>query len=189
VPGIITGLAAAVTAVTGLVVAINQTSWFGPGPRVEMTRGGAPASPVPSGPAAPAPVAPTPPAATSTSPPGATQSIRLPALRDYRLGETTFTVLEATVAPRTSEKDELRVRVRMLNRQRYDANFWDSSFRLLVDGVPVAPIGGLNEVVPGQAAKEGDVLFALPRGTPTATLKIAYASDSTDIPLNLHAPR
>jgi hypothetical protein len=110
-------------------------------------------------------------------------------MRDYRLGDATFTLLNAEVSPRTSEKDELRIRLRMMNHRPYDANFWDSSFRLLVEGVPTAPVSGLNELVPGQSAKEGDVVFVLPRGAPSATLKIANASDSTDIPLSLQSPR
>ncbi len=110
-------------------------------------------------------------------------------MRDYRLGEGTFTLLKAEVAPRTSEKDGLAVRLRMLNRGRYDANLWDRSFRLIVDGVPMAPVGGLNELVPGESAKEGEVVFVVPRGTPAATFKITYGGDSTEIPFQLESPR
>jgi len=110
-------------------------------------------------------------------------------MRDYRLGAATFTLLRAEVSPQTSEKDALQVRLRMMNHDRYDTNFWDRSFRLIVDGVPLAPEGGLNELVPGQSAKEGDVMFGIPRGTTAATLKITYIDQSTEIPLNLKAPR
>lgn len=110
-------------------------------------------------------------------------------MRDARLGEATFTLLKAEVSARTTEKDALQVRLRMMNHQRYDANFWDSSFRLIVDGVPMAPQGGLNELVPGQSAKEGDVVFVIPRGITRAMLKITYAEDSTEIPLDLPSPR
>jgi hypothetical protein len=109
-------------------------------------------------------------------------------MRDYRLGEATFSILKAEVAPRTSERAALHVRLRMMNYGRYDTNFWDRSFRLIVDGVPMAPEGGLNEVVPAQSAKEGDVLFVIPHGTPGATLKITYGDDSTEIPLHLKSP-
>jgi hypothetical protein len=60
---------------------------------------------------------------------------------------------------------------------------------IIVDGVPRAPEGGLNELVPGQAAKEGDVLFVIPHGTRRATLKITYGDDSTEIPLHLNSPK
>lgn len=110
-------------------------------------------------------------------------------MRDYRLGTATFTVLEAEISPRTTEMDGLQVRLRMTNHNRYDANFWDRSFRLIVDGVPMAPEDGLNELVPGQSAKEGNVLFVIPRGRAGATLKIAHGDESTEVPLALTAPR
>jgi hypothetical protein len=187
-PGIITTVTATITALTGLVVAINQTGWFGsPTPPV-ATRPSAP-TPAP-GPAAPASPAQAPPVNTSSWPAsGSTYSVELPAMRDYRLGAATFTLLKAEVSPRTSEKDALSVRLRMMNHDRYDTNFWDRSFRLILDGVPMAPEGGLNELVPAQSAKEGDVLFVIPRGTTGAKLKITYADDSTEIPLVLKSPR
>jgi hypothetical protein len=76
----------------------------------------------------------------------------------------------------------------MMNHQSYDTNFWDSSFRLIVDGLPMAPVGGLNEVVAGRSAKDGDVLFVVPRGTPRATLRITHANDGTDVRLDLQSP-
>jgi hypothetical protein len=110
-------------------------------------------------------------------------------MRDYRLGTATFTVLKAEISPRTTEKAGLHVRLRMTNHDRYDANFWDRSFRLIVDGVPVAPEGGLNALVPGRSAKEGDVLFVFPRGPSGATLKIMHGDESTEVPVALTAPR
>jgi len=188
-PGIITAVTATLTALTGLIVAVNQTGWFGPRTPPAVTTSSAPPPSAPPGPIASAPSAQAPPRSTSPLPsPGSTAAVGLPALRDYRLGDVTFTVRQAEVAPRTSEKDTLQVRLRLSNHQRTDANFWDSSFRLIVDGVPVAPVGGLNEVVPGQAAKDGDVLFVIPHGTTGATLTITHANDSTEIPLQLNAP-
>ena len=189
-PGIITALTGAVTALAGLIVAINQSGWFGPPPPPAATRSSAPTPTAPPGPASPAVPAQAPPLITSSLPPlGTPYTVGIPAMRDYRLGAATFTLLRAEVSPQTSEKDALQVRLRMMNHDRYDTNFWDRSFRLIVDGVPLAPEGGLNELVPGQSAKEGDVMFGIPRGTTAATLKITYIDQSTEIPLNLKAPR
>ncbi|HTX54551.1 MAG TPA: hypothetical protein VMD08_14170, partial [Candidatus Baltobacteraceae bacterium] len=85
--------------------------------------------------------------------------------------------------------DELRMRIRMLNQKRYTANFWDSSFRLILDGVPMAPVSNLNELVPGDSAKEGDVVFVITRGTAGAKLQITYGDDRTEIPFSLTAAR
>ena len=108
----------------------------------------------------------------STSPARPIYSVGLPAMRDYRLGTATFTLLKAEVSPQTTEKNALQIRLRMLNDNRFDANFWDRSFRLIVNGVPMAPESNLNEVVPAQSAKEGDVIFVVPRGTTGGNLKI-----------------
>ena len=190
-PGIITGLAAVITAVTGLIVAIQQTGWLG-------TR----TTPAVSSPSAPAPPGATPPTTRPPEPssgrrsPGAgpaAYAVALPALRDYKLGaagfHATFTLLAAEASPHTTEKDGLKIRLRMTSHDRVDHNFWDQSFRLIVDGVPTAPESGLNEVVAGQSAKEGDVIFTLPRGARSAKLAITYYDDRTEIPLDLKSPR
>jgi hypothetical protein len=75
-----------------------------------------------------------------------------------------------------------------MNHDKFDENFWDRSFRLIVNGVPMAPGSDLNEVVHAQSAKEGDVIFVLPHGTAGGNLKITYADDSTEIPLALESP-
>lgn len=189
-PGVITSLTAAITAVTGLVVAIRQTGWFGLQTPPAITT---PSTSTPIAlPSAAAPVVPAqdPSLVTSpTSPARLTYSVGLPAMRDYRLGTATFTLLKAEVSPQTTEKNALQIRLRMLNENRFDANFWDRSFRLIVNGVPMAPESNLNEVVPAQSAKEGDVIFVVPRETTGANLKITYGDDSTEIPLALGSPR
>lgn len=155
---------------------------FHPGHRTGATgsrRQGSGAARPPRAPSEPAPAA------------AASHAIPVPALRDYKLGppgvKATFTLLKADVSPQTPDKDALRIRLRMMNHDRYDKNFWDRSFRLVVDGVPMAPEGGLNELVAGESAKEGDVLFVVPHGTAAARLRITYYEDSTEIPLDLKA--
>lgn len=189
-PGVITGLAAVITALAGLVVAIKQTGWFGPQAPPAITTPSTVTPTAPPGSAAPVAPAqeprrlPAPP-----SPARSTYSVALPVMRDYRLGTVTFTVLKAEVSPRTTEKDALKLRLRMMNHNRYDANFWDRSFRLIVHGGPMAPESDLNELVPGESAKEGDVIFVVPRGTAGGNLKITYGESSTEIPLELGPAR
>jgi hypothetical protein len=190
VPGVITGIAAAITALSGLVVAVAQTGWFGTRNPPAAT---APAEPAPSSPDLPAlgrePGLPPPPSGRSD----AVYPIPLPTQRDYRLGpdatKATFTLLKGEVSPQTGAKDALEIRVRMMNHDRYDKNFWDEWFRLSVDGVPTAPESGLNEVVPARSAKDGAVRFVIPRGATVARLIITYFEDSTEIPLDLAPPR
>ncbi len=185
-PGVITAATAIITALSGLIVAINQTGWFAARPAAVANS--APRSSAHPGASAAADATPTTQNASSPSPAARAISVELPALREYQLGGATFALLAADLSPRTTENDQLRVRLRMLNHERYDANFWDNAFRLLVNNVPTAPISGLNEVVPGQSAKEGDVLFVIPHGTPSATLVLTHGNDSTNIHLPLSSP-
>jgi len=121
-PGVITSLTATVTAVAGLVAAITQTGWFRPQTPPAMTK---PASSPPSAqPSAAAPALPTqdpPPAASSTSRAKPTSSVGLPAMRDYKLGTATFTLLKAELSAQTAEKDALQIRLRMMNHDRFAA--------------------------------------------------------------------
>jgi hypothetical protein len=179
-PGVITGLAAVITALAALVAAIHETGWLSGHSSSPTAK---PAAPV-------APSQKQEPVATSQSlPPHASRSVTLPAMRDYKLGgqggQATFTLLGAEVSARTAEKDELRIRLRMTNHGRYDANFWVQSFRLIVDDAVMAPDNDLDELVPGQSTKEGEVVFVLARGATAAKLKITHGGDGTEIPLNL----
>lgn len=189
-PGIIASITAGVTALSGLVVALKQTGWFERAkppvdvvqhPRVD--------------PATPAKRANPPQAPNRTDTPAQprTVSVPLPEMHAYKLGpatgKATFTLLEAKLIPQTTEKNALQIRVRMMNHDRYDKNFWDDSFRLLIGDVPAAPESNLNELVPGNSAREGVVMFSIPRATPAATLKITYYNDSTEIPLDLAPTR
>ena len=170
-PGAITSVTAVITALTGLVIAIKQTGWFSPSATTQTTTT---MTPPPQRDAA-TPKADSPPSTLNDAPTAATRAtytVELPQLRDYTLGDATFTLLKAEVSPQTTEQDVLRMRIRMMNHGRFGTNFWDNSFRLIVNGVPMAPESGLNEVVAADAAKEGDVKFAVPHGTVTGRLKI-----------------
>jgi hypothetical protein len=75
------------------------------------------------------------------------------------------------------------ISMRLLNRSRYPANFWNANFRLIVDGVPRSPTGDLNKVVDGEAAQEGDVEFTFPANATSLALNIRFYDETTDIPL------
>ncbi len=194
-PGTITALTATVTALAGLVVAVQQTGWFIAAPAASS----APSSPATSSPGATvsgtstgttsaagsAPASRPDPAGSATA--RAAFAAPLPSLRDHKLGLVTISFLRIDVAPRTTENDELTLRLRMTNHDRYDKNFWDESFRLVVAGVPRAPESHLNEVVPGESAKDGDVLFVIPRGTTAAQLRIRIGDTRTEVPLDLRS--
>jgi hypothetical protein len=177
-PGILTGVAALVTAVTGLIVAFNHTgNRSGDVPTASLsassgTRGGSPAASQTPGPGGSA---------------GGAQPVTLPALNRVKLagGDAVITLLSAEVEPLDLERRSLKLIVRYVNAGRYPANFWSSSYRLIVDDVPGAPTNSLNEVVAGDSAKEGEVIFELPAGAKEVVLQISSGDEKSRIPLTL----
>jgi hypothetical protein len=107
-------------------------------------------------------------------------------------GHIIYKILSARLEPYNAEKNALSFTIGCTNNDDYPMNFWDRSFRLLVDGVPRAPISGLNEIVEGQSAKEGDIVFEVPAGENKVVLQISAPTPSgtdetTEIPFDLTA--
>jgi hypothetical protein len=109
-----------------------------------------------------------------------------PAELAFTSPHTTYTILAVGSEARRPGVFGLRVRIRMHVQEPYDANFWDSRFRLLVDGQPIEPDSRLNEVVGGNAAKDADVTFEVPAGARSLALRVQHtAQESGDVPLTL----
>jgi hypothetical protein len=162
-PGMLSALAGVITAVTGLVVALTQ-----------LTGGGGSATPVaaPSGPAGALSSV-----STGTLPgPTGSYTAAFPAGAKATVEGAVYELLGANVEVRNPGELGLRLSVRMTNNGPYPANFWDRSFRLRVDGVPRAPVGGLDELVDGQSAKEGVVEFVIPEAARRLSLLVATVS-------------
>lgn len=183
VPGFLTALAAAITATTGLIVALHQTGVIG-GASSQPSQGGAAGSAERavgdslSGRAASG-------SAGTASGGAARAPIALQAGDEVRLLEAVYTLLSARVEPDSLETWTLRATVRMTNNRSYDDNFWDDSFRLVVGGVQRAPTGTLNKLVRGHSSEEGDLEFTVPAGTTSVILRIISGETSRDIPLTI----
>lgn len=103
-----------------------------------------------------------------------------------RFGDVTFTVRAAHVR-RYANKLELSIDVRADNASGYLATFGDSQFRLIVDDLPRAPVGGLNELVQAASVKDGTIAFDLPFGVRDVVLRAYVGDASADLPLRLPA--
>jgi hypothetical protein len=183
-PGLLTGTAAVITALTGLVA-------------VFVPRGGPtdrPAAETSAPQAAATPPAPPPAAIQPAALPSASRAPALPRIvldgpsevsfDKYR--PSTYRILGIETQPRTPAHYRLRVKVRLLTRTGMDMNFWDSAFRLLIDGLPTAPDSNLNELVPGNAAKDGEVSFQVPYAAQTLALRVIHhdsLGEMADLPL------
>src|SRR5581483_4835399 len=123
-----------------------------------------------------------PPATTATvKPPTRTLPRTLPAGQEAHLGNATYELLAAKLDRYNPGTLALIFTVRMTNDADAPDNFWDASFRLLLDGVPKAPVGGLNKLVYGHSAEEGDVRFVVPEATEAAVVRVAHGDQSVDI--------
>ena len=103
---------------------------------------------------------------------------------------STYSVLSLTPEAGTPERWQLRLRVRLATGANSGGmNFWDSSFRLLVDGVPRAPESTLNEVVESGAAKDGDLVFGVPWTTQTLALRVTHYGEVAELPFAISGTR
>jgi hypothetical protein len=103
-----------------------------------------------------------------------------------KIRKSTYTVLALTPEPGGPAGWRLRIRMRLSSASGSGGmNFWDSSFRLLIDGVPRAPDSRLNEIVDSGSSKDGDVTFDVPNGTQTLALRVLHYNEAADLPLTL----
>jgi hypothetical protein len=97
-----------------------------------------------------------------------------------------YTLFSANVTPLGNGTSELRLRVQFANYTLHDANAWDASFRLVVNGQTLAPTGGLNEVVPGRSLRSFFVTFTIPAtATGKAVLRVLDGDRVGELPLDL----
>jgi hypothetical protein len=178
---VLTALAAVITAATGLVVALRPSD----APRRATEPPAVTATNSPAEAVAPPSTTPTP------VPAAASGDIPLPSGRDVRLarGDVAIRMLSARLEPFSPEKRALVLSLRHTNNSRYPQNFWTASYRLVVDGVPRAPTNSLNQVVEGESAQEGEVIFEVPVQAKQVVLRISAGDDRTEIPLDLPAAK
>ncbi|NJM96085.1 MAG: hypothetical protein HC800_01690 [Phormidesmis sp. RL_2_1] len=198
-PVMITAIAGTITAIAGLVAALNQAGIF-PTKAESNSQSTAPSvvteTPTPSPPSLAQPAAETPAAQSganhqpsAVNPAVTTLTSGMAASLPFEGGgSVTYTILSAQLEPFNQETQSLKLTVRCTSNYPYDLNFWSRSFRLLVEGVPQSPNNDLNELVSAQSAKEGEITFIVPASTRQAILDIGEpGKETTQIPLDLTA--
>ena len=181
-PGLLTATAAIITALTGLLVAAHQAGFLSrelqPTAHPQVV-----SSPIPGG-SRPVEADRVP---LSSSSSGATsRTLALPAITEVRSGDDVFKLLSVKLQPYSPDKVSVRLTVRMANNGRYPANFWSSSFCLLVEGSLQAPINDLDDIVAAHSSREGEVEFVIPARISTVGLQMGDAGNGKPaIPLDL----
>jgi len=180
-PGMITAFAGIITAITGLILALNQVGFFNKSEEKNKE-------------------ALTMPASKNNGTEKATsvenKSVATPGAKNIEVkfsmnsikvnSELEYKILESGVEPKDPQNSILKVKIRCFNNGSYGFNFWNSSFRLLIDDLPVAPTGSLNEVVDGHSAKDGYVEFNFPDDVTSLKFLIFNREDKIEIPLSVN---
>ena len=99
-------------------------------------------------------------------------------------GDLIYTVLAGSVQRRGSSM-RVWLRVRASNEGFGDANLWDDSFRLLVDGQTVRASGGLNEILERRSIRQVVVRFDVPVVSSAGRLQVSHQEQSAELPLDL----
>jgi hypothetical protein len=188
IPGVLTGVAAVITAVTGLAVGLHQISGSSGTEKASPEKPSAVTTQNNSKPHS-ASSDPT----TSQSPSSddaSQQSLALPAGMEVKMGAgpegaDVYKILSARLEPYHAEKRLLTLTIRYIHNGR--GSVIPASFRLLVDDVPRAPLFGFDGSVEMGSAKEADVGFEVPITENNVVLQISAMDEKTEIPLDLTA--
>ena len=173
--GMLTAITAIITAVAGLLVALHQVGLLG---------GDTPPSPQ-SVPATTsqqynATLPPAVPAANNTNylvtfPSGTAVNFRT------NRGQGNYQILAAQAERRSVGKLGLTFTIRMTNNGPADVGFHTDTFRLLVDGVPRAPVNQLIDSVDARSAKESTIEFEMPETFNTLALQVLVGDKQEDV--------
>jgi serine/threonine protein kinase len=126
----------------------------------------------------------------STATTGATYPVMLVADGEAPVKDDLYKVLSARLERYASDKLVLRLTVRLLHNTDGSINYWDDSFRLIVDGAALAPTKAPNLVVSPYAAMDAQVEFVIPESVSQAMLQVGQVGRETNvIPLDLSARR
>lgn len=184
-PGVLTGIAAVITAVGGVIAVIYQSGFFGK----EVSRS------VPDSPRDQnhAPVKVSPGALESSrgnSPPGESGQVRA--------GHYAFKLLETKLEPYSSdtggnpEKFALRLSIRVTDVMGLSDYVDRSTIRLSVDGAELMPENSINFAVYDRQSVETEALFIVPADASAIALLLGRPEDAVarlPLSLNLSARR
>ncbi len=184
VPGFLTAAAAIITAVTGLILALQQTGMFSPDSRT-----GPPATGEPSTAVAAIPQVETPNTAAGpiNSLAGA-QAIEMPDGNSVTLNYAgsyrfRYTVQSARRESLSPGQHLLRFRIRVWTDFPSGVLFMSDSFRLYSGDLRLKPTNSLNRLVARDETSDGDVEFEVDSSITDASLAINYGSDTKHVRL------
>ncbi|SDP76280.1 hypothetical protein SAMN05428975_2581 [Mucilaginibacter sp. OK268] len=178
VPGIITGLAAIVTAITGLIVALNGAGLFSKSAtankattetKQEVKKDVDSLAGKQAGPQKPV-----------------EKFKPVFAMTTVKIEDHEYKILGSSLEAITPESNALKIEIKYKNNSNYSpATFWNEGFRLAIDGSLTAPSGDLSELVERHAELAGTVTFEVPNNAKDLALHILDVGKDISIPIEL----
>jgi hypothetical protein len=167
VPGILTAVAAVVTALTGLIAALVQGGLIG--------AKGVAASHTPATASAPAQAARTAQAAQPVETPDGSSVAMVSTGTHYR-----YTIASAQREPVSPGRALLKLRVQAWTDAEGGVAFWSDSFRLRVGEMRLKPVNFFSELVARDETRAQDVEFEVDAAVKEAVLAIAVSGVNFD---------
>jgi len=179
IPGIVTAIATVITAIAGLILALNQAGLIGqhsgdsPSNKVVENRSAStrPEKDVPSGAVEQQPISR---AATSDKPSDLkAEIISLP--DKIKVGPVLYQLSSGQIHDYSEGKKLFKFHLRVINTEAtYGYNISGDNFRVYLDDIPISPNDFPIEVVDFESSKEGDVSFVLPADARLFRLQLGY---------------
>jgi hypothetical protein len=199
-PGVITSIAGAATAVTGLIIALNQTQWFKATPdplQANELKQLSTASTTTKIKAAKKEDAGIDSSKESTesaknedagtgSPKNIIVDKKPIHLSGNPGGKIRLDILGATLESHNRQNSLLSFHFRIVDETGWGQNITGSEFILLIDDIPTATNNNSGVYVNPNAAAETTAAFEVPVNSKSAVLKIIYWEKSVTIPVSLN---
>jgi len=178
VPGIITGLAAIVTAITGLIVALNGTGLFSKSATTNKASAETKQEVKKEADSLPG---------KQEEPQKQVEKFKpIFSMTTVKIEDHEYKILGSSLEAITPESNELKIKIKYKNNSNYSpATFWNEGFRLAIDGSLNAPSGDLSELVERHAELTGTVTFEVPNHAKDLALHILDVGKDISIPIEL----
>lgn len=98
---------------------------------------------------------------------------------EMRAGDATYKILSAQLDRYASDQLALEFKIRYTNNGEYSVALGEDAFRVLIDGVPFAPVKAPNLLVERQSDAEATVVFAIPDNLTGVELQVGQVGHET----------
>jgi len=106
--------------------------------------------------------------------------ITCPSGQTANVGHAMYRLLSVHLQHHATGQNMLEFQVRMTNNTSYPTNFLENHFRLIINGVPIAPNEAPNEILDKGQSKDGKVSFIIPETVTKVELQVGQVGQETD---------